>query len=130
MDNELDSLDFHIVKCMNCGSLDEVWNKSDDPHICADCEGANYFCPDCHEVGYDCTCYYCQYCSHMEEDCDCQTCSDCGMIVYECGCEEDYPWVKSRNDIDGGGFSLVGKGSDPEAKIDVQKLRRNRAKKE
>ena len=30
----------------------------------------------------------------------------------------------------GGGISLVGKGSDPEAKIDVQKLRRNRAKKE
>ena len=89
MANELDSLDFHVVTCMECGSLDEVWGDPDDAHLCADCEDATYFCPDCHEVGSDCTCAYCQHCSNMEEDCDCPICHDCGQVIYECGgCEE------------------------------------------
>jgi len=100
MANELDQFDFHVVTCMQCGSLDEAW-EPDDAHLCADCEDATYFCPDCMEVGSDCTCAYCQHCSNMEEDCDCLTCQDCGMIVYECGCEEDYPWINDRNQIDG-----------------------------
>lgn len=94
---ELDTL-FHIVKCMECGSLDEAL-EPDDAHLCADCEDANYFCPDCMEVGYDCTCAYCQWCSNMEEDCDCQTCQDCGMIVYECGCEEGYQTFTDFDDV-------------------------------
>lgn len=87
MASELDSLDFHVVTCMECGSLDEVW-EPDDAHLCADCEDANYYCPDCMEVGNECACAYCQWCSNMAEDCDCLTCADCGMIVYECGCED------------------------------------------
>lgn len=82
---------FHIVKCMECGSLDEVWEEPDDLHICADCEDATYICLDCGEIAYDCDCIqYCQYCSNDEEYCDCLRCEDCGMIVYECGCEEGY----------------------------------------
>ena len=97
MANELDSLDFLIVTCMGCGSLDEAYEPN-DAHLCADCEDATYFCPYCMEVGNDCTCTdYCQYCSNDEEYCDCLTCDDCGTIVYECGCEEDYPF---RNNDD------------------------------
>lgn len=104
MANELDQFDFHVVTCRQCGSLDEVWEKPDDPHICADCEDATYICMDCGEVAYDCDCIqYCQYCFNDEDYCSCSYCEDCGMNVNECGCEEDYPWINDRNDIDGDG---------------------------
>lgn len=88
MANELDSLDFHVVQCMECGSFDEVFNP-DDPHICADCEDATYLCPFCEQVQSNCACeYYCQHCSNFEEECSCDYCHECGQNEYECACEQ------------------------------------------
>lgn len=87
-----ETVNFVACKCMECGSVEELYmleDVPDDAYLCPECETATYFCPDCMEVGSDCTCAYCQHCSNMEEDCNCPTCHDCGIVVYECGgCEE------------------------------------------